>query len=50
MEWDVRRVRRERIKAGKMGRLFVEDDIKVYHEREFFSKTLKKGKDNVTPA
>ena len=47
VEWDVRRIRRERIKAEKAGRLFVEDDIKVFHEREFFSKTLKKGKDNI---
>lgn len=36
VEWDVRRIRRERIKAEKSGRLFVEDDIKVYQEREFF--------------
>lgn len=42
----MRRIRRERIKAEKSGRLFVEDDIKVYQEREFFSKTLRKGKDN----
>jgi hypothetical protein len=45
VEWDVRRIRRERIKAEKLGRLFVEDDIKVFHEREFFSKTLRRGKD-----
>ncbi|KAN0089185.1 hypothetical protein V8E51_019445 [Hyaloscypha variabilis] len=45
--WNFRRIRRERIKAEKTGRLFVEDDIKVFYEREFFSKTLKKGKDNV---
>ncbi|KAE8441803.1 hypothetical protein EG329_004316 [Mollisiaceae sp. DMI_Dod_QoI] len=47
VEWDVRRIRRERIKAKKTGRLFIEDDIKVYHEREFFSKTLRKGKDHI---
>lgn len=46
VEWDVRRIRRERIKAEKSGRLFVEDDIKVFQEREFFSKTLKRGKDS----
>jgi hypothetical protein len=28
------------------GRLFVEDDSKFFHRREF-SKTLKMGKDNV---
>jgi hypothetical protein len=47
VEWDLRRIRRERIKAEKSGRLFVEDGIKVYQEREFFSKTLRKGRDNV---
>jgi hypothetical protein len=46
VEWDVRRIHRERIKAEKQGRIFSEDDIKVFHEREFFSRTLKKGKDH----
>jgi len=42
LEWDVRRVRLQRIKAEKEGRLFTEDEVKFYHERQRFTKTLKK--------
>ncbi len=41
LEWDVRRIHRERIKAQKEGRLFTEDEVKVFHERQRFTKTLK---------
>jgi len=37
IEWDVRRIRRLRIKAAKKGDLYVEDDIKVLETREFYT-------------
>jgi nitrate/nitrite transporter NarK len=36
VEWDVRRIRRLRIKAEKEGRVFAEDDVRVYEERNFY--------------
>ncbi|KAI1618115.1 retrograde regulation protein 2 [Exophiala viscosa] len=42
LEWDVRRVRLQRIKAEREGRLFTEDEVKFFNEREHFTKTLKK--------
>ncbi|KAG9788874.1 hypothetical protein KCU88_g1633, partial [Aureobasidium melanogenum] len=42
LEWDVRRIRRQRIKAEKEGRIFTEDEVKFFHERQHFTKTLKK--------
>lgn len=36
VEEDVRRIKRLRIKAEKEGRIFAEDDIKVYEERRFY--------------
>lgn len=41
VEWDVRRIRRQRIKAEKEGRVFAEDDVKVYDERKFYSGVKK---------
>ncbi|EXJ86836.1 hypothetical protein A1O3_03790 [Capronia epimyces CBS 606.96] len=41
LEWDVLRVKRARIKAEKEGRLFTEDDVKFFHQRQHFSKTLR---------
>lgn len=43
LEWDVRRVRLNRIKAEREGRLYVEDDVKVYEERQVYSKGLKRA-------
>lgn len=42
IEWDVRRIRRLRIKAEKGGKMFAEDDIKVFEERKFYKKGLTK--------
>ena len=42
LEWDVRRVKRHRIMAEKEGRLFTEDDVKFFHERQHITKTLKR--------
>ena len=36
VEWDVRRIKRLRLKAEKEGRVFHEDDVKVYDERHFY--------------
>jgi hypothetical protein len=41
VEWDVRRIRRQRIKAEKEGRVYAEDDIKVYNERVFYAGVKK---------
>lgn len=41
VEWDVRRIKRQRIKAEKEGRVFAEDDIKVYDERKFYDGVKK---------
>lgn len=35
VEWDVRRIRRLRIRAEKQGRIFAEDDVKLFEERGF---------------
>ena len=45
LEWDVRRIRLNRIKAERQGKLYVEDDVKVYEERQVYTKTLGKGRD-----
>lgn len=42
LEWDVHRIHRERIKAEREGRIFTEDDVKVYHERQHYTTTLKR--------
>ncbi|KAK4443564.1 major facilitator superfamily domain-containing protein [Podospora aff. communis PSN243] len=36
VEYDVKRIRRLRIKAEKEGRIFAEEDIKVFEERTFY--------------
>lgn len=42
MEWDVRRIRRLRIKSEKQGTVFAEEDVKVFEERKFYGKGLTK--------
>ncbi|CZR53733.1 probable permeases of the major facilitator superfamily [Phialocephala subalpina] len=46
VEFDVQRVRRLRIKANKEGRVYAEDDVKVFEERDFY-KGLGKKSDGV---
>ncbi|TVY91632.1 putative transporter [Lachnellula willkommii] len=41
VEWDVRRIRRLRIKSEKEGKVFADDDVKVFEERRFYGKTLE---------
>ncbi|KAK6430040.1 hypothetical protein LTR95_013811 [Oleoguttula sp. CCFEE 5521] len=36
VEWDVRRIRRLRIKAEKEGKVYGEDDVRFYQERDFY--------------
>jgi hypothetical protein len=43
LEWDVHRIRRQRIKAEKEGRLFTEDEVKYLDERKRFTKGLKRS-------
>ncbi|BAE62149.1 unnamed protein product [Aspergillus oryzae RIB40] len=43
VEWDVRRIRRLRIKEERQGRIYADDDVKVYQERQFYSGVAKKG-------
>ncbi|KAE8325969.1 major facilitator superfamily domain-containing protein [Aspergillus sergii] len=43
VEWDVRRIRRLRIKEEKQGRIYADDDVKVYQERQFYNGVAKKG-------
>ncbi|KJK64116.1 Major Facilitator Superfamily protein [Aspergillus parasiticus SU-1] len=43
VEWDVRRIRRLRIKEEKQGRIYADDDVKVYQERQFYNGVVKKG-------
>ncbi|KAF2803254.1 permease of the major facilitator superfamily [Mytilinidion resinicola] len=47
VEWDVRRIRRLRIKAGRENRIFAEDDVKVYEERKFYGGLTKRGEEEV---
>ncbi len=42
VEWDVRRIRRLRIKAEKSGNMYAEDDVKVFEERKFYGKGLSR--------
>ncbi|GAB1195500.1 hypothetical protein APSETT444_004759 [Aspergillus pseudonomiae] len=42
VEWDVRRIRRLRIKEEKQGRIYAEDDVKVYQERQFYKGVTKR--------
>ncbi|TVY15200.1 MFS transporter prlL [Lachnellula arida] len=41
VEWDVRRIRRLRIKSEREGKVFADDDVKVFEERRFYGKTLE---------
>lgn len=43
VEWDVKRIRKLRIKAKKEGRVYAEDDVKVYEERDFYNGLHKAG-------
>ena len=42
VEWDVRRVRRLRMREEKRGRIYAGEDVHVYEEREFYSG-LRRG-------
>ncbi|KAI9935109.1 hypothetical protein ASPWEDRAFT_116819 [Aspergillus wentii DTO 134E9] len=41
VEWDVCRIRRLRIKEEKKGRIYADDDVRVYEEREFYRGTRR---------
>ncbi|KAL3487360.1 major facilitator superfamily domain-containing protein [Aspergillus germanicus] len=43
LEWDIHRIRRQRIKAEKEGRLFTEAEVKYFDERKRFTKGLKRS-------
>lgn len=47
VEFDVKRIRRLRIKAEKSGRVFAEDDVKVFEERGFYGRGLTKKTDQL---
>jgi hypothetical protein len=42
VEWDVRRIRRLRIKSERGGKIFADDDVKVFEERKFYGKISRK--------
>lgn len=42
VEWDVRRIRKLRLKANKEGTMFADDDVKVFEERKFYGGLAKK--------
>ncbi|KAE8153085.1 major facilitator superfamily domain-containing protein [Aspergillus avenaceus] len=41
VEWDVRRIRRLRIQEQRQGRIYADDDVRVYEEREFYQGIKK---------
>ncbi|KAF2802258.1 retrograde regulation protein 2 [Mytilinidion resinicola] len=41
LETDVRRVRKNRIRAAKEGELYVKDDVKAFEEREFYKRGVR---------
>jgi hypothetical protein len=43
VEFDVRRIRRLRIKSEKEGNMFAKEDVKVFEERKFYSGIGKKA-------
>jgi hypothetical protein len=43
VEWDVRRIRRLRIKTERDGKIFADDDVKVFEERKFYGRGLTKN-------
>jgi hypothetical protein len=45
VEWDVRRIRRLRIKAEREGKVFADDDVQVINERNFYGKGLKRDEE-----
>ncbi|KAK3356486.1 MFS transporter [Lasiosphaeria hispida] len=45
VEYDVKRIRRLRIKTEKAGKVYTEQDIKVFEERNFYNKGLGKKSD-----
>ncbi|OBT49085.1 hypothetical protein VE00_00173 [Pseudogymnoascus sp. WSF 3629] len=47
VEFDVKRIRRLRIKAEKSGRVFAEDDVKVFEERGFYGRGVTKKTDQL---
>ncbi|KAL2072048.1 hypothetical protein VTL71DRAFT_11391 [Oculimacula yallundae] len=42
VEWDVRRIRRLRIKSEKNGEVFADDDVRVFEERKVFGRGFVK--------
>ncbi|KAL1959088.1 hypothetical protein VTO42DRAFT_2875 [Malbranchea cinnamomea] len=42
IEYDVKRIRRLRIQAEKEGKVYADDDIRVFEERNFFKSPLSK--------
>lgn len=48
VEWDVRRIRRLRIKSEKKGKMFADDDVKVFEERDFYRGLAKKDAESGT--
>lgn len=47
VEFDVKRIRRLRIKAERSRTIFAEDDVRVFEEREFYGKGLIKKPDGL---
>ncbi|KAE8353790.1 major facilitator superfamily domain-containing protein [Aspergillus coremiiformis] len=47
IEWDVRRIRRLRIKEQKQGRIYADDDVRVYQEWQFYQGVTKKGSETL---
>jgi hypothetical protein len=43
MEWDIHRIRHQRIEAEKESRLFTQDEVKCFDERKRFTKGLEKS-------
>ena len=41
VEWDVRRIKRLKLRAAKDGQIYGDDDVRVYHERQFYSGLQK---------
>jgi hypothetical protein len=45
IEYDVKRIRRLRIQAERSGKVYAEDDIRVFEERRFYGAGLVKNAD-----
>lgn len=50
VEWDVRRIRRLRIKSEKGGKMYADDDVKVFEERKFYGAGFVKKEGVVAEA